>query len=132
MVILNLKLLIAALALFLFINSTHKKISQCHAFSLSGEASSTKNSKILTSSVAHHFTASNKSSSIRSETKAKIDHADGCFRIRPLMPDDAEYVNSRWPYKSSKSLCKIKRQIIEAGNVIPPALSPRNHKKSRI
>ena len=38
------------------------------------------------------------------------------FRMRSLLPRDAEYVNSRWPYKSSKSLFKIRRQIIEASS----------------
>ena len=33
------------------------------------------------------------------------------YRLRPLLLSDAEFVDSRWPYRSKKSLVMIKRQI---------------------
>jgi ribosomal protein S18 acetylase RimI-like enzyme len=34
------------------------------------------------------------------------------YRLRPLLPSDAEFVDSRWPYRSKKSLVMIQKQII--------------------
>ncbi|KAL7551334.1 hypothetical protein ACHAWF_014527 [Thalassiosira exigua] len=34
------------------------------------------------------------------------------YALRPLAECDAEYVNSRWPFQSSKSLTMIRRQIL--------------------
>jgi hypothetical protein len=33
------------------------------------------------------------------------------YRLRPLLLSDAEFVDSRWPYGSKKSLVMIKKQI---------------------
>ena len=33
------------------------------------------------------------------------------YRLRPLLLSDAEFVDSRWPYRSKKSLVMIKKQI---------------------
>jgi GNAT superfamily N-acetyltransferase len=33
------------------------------------------------------------------------------FRLRPLTTQDAQYVNSKWPYRSTKSLLKIRKQL---------------------
>jgi DTW domain-containing protein YfiP/ribosomal protein S18 acetylase RimI-like enzyme len=38
------------------------------------------------------------------------------YKLRPLLESDAEFVDSRWPYRSKKSLVMIRKQII-ADNV---------------
>eukprot|EP00985_Skeletonema_marinoi_P031339 scaffold37639_cov184-Skeletonema_marinoi.AAC.4 len=46
----------------------------------------------------------------------EIERLPNGYRLRPLLESDAEFVDSRWPYRSKKSLVMIRKQII-ADNV---------------
>jgi len=53
---------------------------------------------------------------LRTHTTGNDEILPDGYKLRPLLESDAEFVDSRWPYSSKKSLIMIRKQII-ADNV---------------